>query len=509
VTINYIIATYSGINLNENKEKALSKQLWNVYEILKKKLINKLPCYISQITIICPTPREEFYPKYYNRKLWEYIFNIEFRHVKLSFQQYYGPNIDHSYDQWIQGYMENKNYDYNLLIEDDYYISPINLMFDLELIELYRKKFPNNIGYMCTHSMENEYIKYHASISNGIISSETFNLFKNPLKSYYDITDVCSFSQLKFSALFLNSGIDILDMNSEYKSIFWNSTDKIIIDYSSTTLNIPYMFLPVQCLPEKETCNVVFYENFYREHCDNDAIFNLACFNEIYSMNNSIIITDNYIFKDFFECYSNIDDLYKKYRKDEIYICDKQIHPICLALSKINNDLREELNLPVNSIVYGNIGNITIEFVKEVIINIVETKENIYFLLMNSEKFYTHPKIIHFENSTDSYNKTLFINTCDYMLHADIKGNKFGSGISDFSSLEKPIITWKHEGNKNFCEEIEHIKILKDTGIYYSNKKSLINIINNNNCIKPINYSNIYTPWVVMDSLYIFLMEKA
>jgi hypothetical protein len=59
------------------------------------------------------------------------------------------------------------------------------------------------------------------------------------------------------------------------------------------------------------------------------------------------------------------------------------------------------------------------------------------------------------------------------MLHARDRGETFGLSIAEFSCANKPIITWYDS------PERQHIEILEDVGIYYSNKEHIDYILQN------------------------------
>ena len=183
------------------------------------------------------------------------------------------------------------------------------------------------------------------------------------------------------------------------------------------------------------------------------------------------------------------------------------IIPHIVDLPYCNENLRSELNIPNGAIVFGRYGgkdefNLLITY--EAIIEIINLEPNIYFLFMNTNKFYEHPRIIYLDRNLDLYYKVKFINTCDAMIHAREMGETFGLSIAEFSIKNKPIITCN-------CGELEHIKILGDKAIIYNSKESLLNIFNN---IKNIinsrndwNAYNYYTPINIMNLFkqYIFL----
>ena len=84
--------------------------------------------------------------------------------------------------------------------------------------------------------------------------------------------------------------------------------------------------------------------------------------------------------------------------------------------------------------------------------------------------------------------KSAFINSCDFMIHARIQGETFGCAIAEFSMENKPVITYRDS------RERAHIEILREKGIYYSNKEELLEILDNiKNYVKYDDYSQIYT----------------
>ena len=158
--------------------------------------------------------------------------------------------------------------------------------------------------------------------------------------------------------------------------------------------------------------------------------------------------------------------------------------PPIVRKHKFTGNLRAELNIPKDSIVIGRHGGkdtFDINFVKRAISNYINTKKDIYFLFLNTEKFINHERVIFLENFTDAQ-VLKFISTCDAMIHARYHGETFGLAIAEFSAANKPVITFKKSKDK------EHLKILKYKAITYSNKdelnrifESLPDIINTQN----------------------------
>ena len=183
--------------------------------------------------------------------------------------------------------------------------------------------------------------------------------------------------------------------------------------------------------------------------------------------------------------------------------------PHIIELPKHNDDLREQLNIPKNSIVFGRHGgndSFNIPYVYDVIKQCVNENSNIYFLFMNTDKFYEHERIIYLDRTENLNKKTEFINTCDAMIHASNVGESFGISICEFLFHDKPVIT-----SSTPTTNMNHLLILKDRGIYYTSKNTLYNIFVNFKRDYNINYSELvkeFNPIDVMNKFNdIFLKE--
>ena len=166
--------------------------------------------------------------------------------------------------------------------------------------------------------------------------------------------------------------------------------------------------------------------------------------------------------------------------------------PICFE------DLRHDLHIPEDAIVFGRYGGydeFNINIAREAIIDFLRVNNNTYFLFMNTNKFYEHPRIIYVDKNVNLIYKVKFINTCDAMIHAREVGETFGLSIAEFSIKNKPIITCS-------CGDLEHIKILGDKALTYTSKESLINIFKNIKDIIKLRYDwnayTLYSPEYVM-----------
>jgi len=136
---------------------------------------------------------------------------------------------------------------------------------------------------------------------------------------------------------------------------------------------------------------------------------------------------------------------------------------------------KDFFNIKKNTLVVGWMGgnNFELEFAREVVERVAKERgEDIMFLFMNQDRFCFEENTKFINGTTDQDAKVAFINTCDVMLHARERGETFGLAIAEFSTMNKPIITYSKSSERN------HIKILGDKGIYYHDYQSLYDILN-------------------------------
>lgn len=154
--------------------------------------------------------------------------------------------------------------------------------------------------------------------------------------------------------------------------------------------------------------------------------------------------------------------------------------PNIMPMENTADDMREELNIPKDAIVFGRYGGyhqITIHYAKDAVRHISAKHPNIYFLFMNTCPFMEPTQnVIFLDGTRDLYKKRRFINTCDAMLHAREDGETFGAAVGEFAQCNKNIITCRHQIDRN---EDEHIRILGNQCITYDNYEHLVDILEN------------------------------
>jgi glycosyltransferase involved in cell wall biosynthesis len=148
--------------------------------------------------------------------------------------------------------------------------------------------------------------------------------------------------------------------------------------------------------------------------------------------------------------------------------------PYMVTLPNNEQDLRQYLNIPKDALVLGRNGGwetFDLSWVKDSILEVLYKRSDIYFIFQFTEPFIKHERVIFLPGTSDLDEKVSFINTCDAMLHARYIGESFGLSCAEFSIKNKPIITYSESPEKN------HIDILGEKGIYYSNKNDILEIL--------------------------------
>lgn len=140
--------------------------------------------------------------------------------------------------------------------------------------------------------------------------------------------------------------------------------------------------------------------------------------------------------------------------------------PLIVNVADTQEDLRAELGIPRDAIVFGRYGGqwtFDIPFAQSVVRDMAIVSPNHYFVFMNTQRFCELPNVFFLDMSVDLVQKRKFINTCDAMLHARLGGETFGLSVAEFAVCEKPIFSF------GLSAERQHIKLLEDKiQLYYS-----------------------------------------
>jgi hypothetical protein len=143
--------------------------------------------------------------------------------------------------------------------------------------------------------------------------------------------------------------------------------------------------------------------------------------------------------------------------------------PHIVHLPSANNNLRRDLDIPEDAIVFGCHGgrdSFDIQFVKNAIAKIVRESSKHFFIFMNIAPFIESKQVKFISGTTDLLLKSEFINSCDAMIHARILGETFGLSCAEFAIKNKPIITYSRSRFKN------HIYSLKESIVLYHDEET-------------------------------------
>jgi len=162
------------------------------------------------------------------------------------------------------------------------------------------------------------------------------------------------------------------------------------------------------------------------------------------------------------------------------------------------NQFRRDFGISDEQIIVGRLGgyySLDIPWVKQVIIEIVESNPRFVFVFPGTEQFYNHANIVHFPEIHDLQQKSNYINMCDFMIHGRHRGESFGLSIAEFLFFKRPVLAFNGGIDQN------HIEMLKSIGGLYSDAVELKNIIMD---FDPYKYnfssydSQLYSPTTVM-----------
>jgi len=148
--------------------------------------------------------------------------------------------------------------------------------------------------------------------------------------------------------------------------------------------------------------------------------------------------------------------------------------PYMVDLPDVDGDLREDLKIPEDALVFGRNGGLdtwSLPWASSVVENVARTSPSTFFVFQNTPKFCDLKNVIHIESTANMSYKTKFINTCDAMIHCRNEGESFGLSCGEFSIRNKPVITWNGSPERN------HIEVLGDKGIYYSGPEDMQDIL--------------------------------
>ncbi len=151
--------------------------------------------------------------------------------------------------------------------------------------------------------------------------------------------------------------------------------------------------------------------------------------------------------------------------------------PLITEVTKNKNNLKKQLRISKNKIVFGCYGgesSFDLKFVQSAILEIVKKRKDIVFIFLNIKKFHNHKQIKFLKGTLNEDYKKKFINTCDAMIYGRSLGESFGLSIGEFAIENKRIISYKFNRHR-----AHRFNIPTNQFIEYSSYNSLMKIIFN------------------------------
>lgn len=118
--------------------------------------------------------------------------------------------------------------------------------------------------------------------------------------------------------------------------------------------------------------------------------------------------------------------------------------PHIVELPHVDDDLRAELGIPEDAVVFGRHGafrSFSIPWVRSAIEEALPRRADLWFLFLNTERFVDHPRVRFVELTVDRHLIRAFVNSCDYMIHGRREGETFGIAVAEFALSGVPILS--------------------------------------------------------------------
>jgi hypothetical protein len=136
-----------------------------------------------------------------------------------------------------------------------------------------------------------------------------------------------------------------------------------------------------------------------------------------------------------------------------------QAVPHIVSLPETIEDLRTAVGIPDDAVVFGRHGGdatFDLDFVHSAIRRALGERNDIWFLFLNTDRFLDHERIVHLPAFADRADVRRFVNSCDYMLHANAVGETFGLAVAEFAFVGAPVLTFLGS------PQLAHLDLLTD-----------------------------------------------
>lgn len=151
--------------------------------------------------------------------------------------------------------------------------------------------------------------------------------------------------------------------------------------------------------------------------------------------------------------------------------------PYIINIPKTTDNMRSELGIPSDAFVIGRLGGyeqFDVTIAHEAIKKALNKRSDLWAIFLNTMPFVDHPRVKYLPSNTDKMYRAKFINTCDAMIHARSDGETFGIAVGEFSSFNKPILTYDAP---YWWYMKSHLQILGEKAIKYKTEEELFSYL--------------------------------
>lgn len=144
--------------------------------------------------------------------------------------------------------------------------------------------------------------------------------------------------------------------------------------------------------------------------------------------------------------------------------------PLIVDPPKPQGNLRAEFGVPADAFVAGRHGassQFDVPFVKPAIEAALAARPNLWVMLLNTDRFSDHERIVHVPRAPDRQRVADFIASCDVGLNARRGGEAFGLAIAEFLVQDKPVLVWQGGRDRN------HLALVDDQRMWFRTREDL------------------------------------
>ena len=151
--------------------------------------------------------------------------------------------------------------------------------------------------------------------------------------------------------------------------------------------------------------------------------------------------------------------------------------PHMVRLPESGRDLRRQLGIPEDAVVFGRHGgedSFDIPWVQSAVVEAARRTTEVHFLFLNTRTFLgaeTLPNVHFLPPTSDPCDKRAFLNTADFMLHGRKRGETFGLACLEFAACGKKVLSF------GGSPEQAHLELLGSQVQVYADRRELAGML--------------------------------